>query len=162
MPQHCTKHAVGYSTHPALCSRKSASSCAGGHLPSVTIEYRDIEIEADALVGSSSVPSLTNATWQFLKVRSELKLCGTAAWECMLLYVDESCCPLIRVLVTKVEMQCLHSPLPAHSTHLANNGSVVLHDDVQVSVRAIRGVRYSHESLSLTNGKSLCTCAQSK
>lgn len=41
---------------------------AGGHLPSVTIEYRDVEIEADALVGSSSIPSLTNATWHFLKV----------------------------------------------------------------------------------------------
>ena len=41
---------------------------AGGMLPSVTIEYRNVEIEADALVGSSSVPSLTNAAWSFLKV----------------------------------------------------------------------------------------------
>ena len=44
------------------------TSHAGGMLPSVTIEYRDVEIEADALVGSSSVPSLTNAAWGFLKV----------------------------------------------------------------------------------------------
>ena len=43
-------------------------SHAGGMLPSVTIEYRDVEIEADALVGSSSVPSLTNAAWSFIKV----------------------------------------------------------------------------------------------
>ena len=41
---------------------------AGGMLPSVTIEYRNVEIEADALVGTSSVPSLTNAAWSFLKV----------------------------------------------------------------------------------------------
>jgi hypothetical protein len=34
----------------------------------VTIEYRDIEIEADALVGSDSIPSLTNAFWHAVKV----------------------------------------------------------------------------------------------
>ena len=54
----------------------------------MTIEYRDIEIEADALVGSSSVPSLTNATWQFLKVGSELNLRETVALQCMLLYLE--------------------------------------------------------------------------
>ena len=32
-----------------------------------------MEIEADALVGSSSVPSLTNAAWGFLKVRCGYK-----------------------------------------------------------------------------------------
>ena len=47
---------------------------AGGHLPSVTIEYRGIEVEADALVGSSSIPSLTNAAWNFLKVEPLLRL----------------------------------------------------------------------------------------
>lgn len=34
----------------------------------MTIEYRNIEIEADALVGSSSIPSLTSAAWNFVKV----------------------------------------------------------------------------------------------
>jgi hypothetical protein len=50
-----------------------ASECvygAGGHLPSVTIEYRDVEVEADALVGSDSIPSLINAFWHALKVRT--------------------------------------------------------------------------------------------
>ncbi len=45
----------------------------------MTIEYRDIEIEADALVGSSSVPSLTNATWQFIKVGTKLQLLAVLA-----------------------------------------------------------------------------------
>ena len=34
----------------------------------MTIEYRDVEIEADALVGSDSIPSLTNAFWHGVKV----------------------------------------------------------------------------------------------
>ena len=41
---------------------------AGGHLPSVTIEYCGVEIEADALVGADSIPSLTNAFWHYFKV----------------------------------------------------------------------------------------------
>lgn len=41
---------------------------AGGHLPSVTIEYCGVEIEADALVGKDSIPSLTNAFWHYFKV----------------------------------------------------------------------------------------------
>lgn len=43
---------------------------AGGTLPSITIEYRDMQIEADALVGTASVPSLTQSFWGFIKVRS--------------------------------------------------------------------------------------------
>lgn len=50
--------------------------CAGGHLPSVTIEYRDVEIEADAIVGSSSVPNLTTAAWNFVKVGTKAPACG--------------------------------------------------------------------------------------
>ena len=56
-----------------ISSTVSMCSFAGGHLPSVTIEYRNIEIEADAHVGSSSVPTLTNAVWQFLKVGSPVQ-----------------------------------------------------------------------------------------
>ena len=41
---------------------------AGGHLPSVTIEYCGVEIEADAQIGKDAVPSLTKALWNFLKV----------------------------------------------------------------------------------------------
>ena len=41
---------------------------AGGQLPSITVEYRDVHIEADALVGTAAVPSLTKATWGFIKV----------------------------------------------------------------------------------------------
>ena len=43
---------------------------AGGQLPSVTIEYHGIEIEADAQTGRDSVPSLPMAFWHFLKVSS--------------------------------------------------------------------------------------------
>ena len=46
----------------------AAVGSAGGHLPSVTIEYCGVEIEADALVGADSIPSLTNAFWHFFKV----------------------------------------------------------------------------------------------
>ena len=34
----------------------------------MTIEYCGVEIEADAQIGKDSVPSLTNALWNFLKV----------------------------------------------------------------------------------------------
>lgn len=47
---------------------------AGGTLPSITIEYRDMQIEADALVGTASVPSLTQSFSGFIKVRSSLFL----------------------------------------------------------------------------------------
>ncbi|KAK9907686.1 hypothetical protein WJX75_008105 [Coccomyxa subellipsoidea] len=40
---------------------------AGGQLPSITVEYRDIHIEADALVGTAAVPSLHRAAWGFIK-----------------------------------------------------------------------------------------------
>ncbi|BDA47962.1 ABC transporter G family member 36 [Coccomyxa sp. Obi] len=40
---------------------------AGGVLPSITIEYRDMQIEADALVGTAAVPSLTQSFWGFVK-----------------------------------------------------------------------------------------------
>ncbi|CAL8463057.1 g2591 [Coccomyxa elongata] len=40
---------------------------AGGTLPSITIEYRDMQIEADALVGTASVPSLTQSFSGFIK-----------------------------------------------------------------------------------------------
>ena len=46
----------------------SAVGGAGGHLPSVTIEYCGVEIEADAQIGKDAVPSLTKALWNFLKV----------------------------------------------------------------------------------------------
>ncbi len=50
-------------------SMKSAAvGGAGGHLPSVTIEYCGVEIEADAQIGKDAVPSLTRALWNFLKV----------------------------------------------------------------------------------------------
>ena len=48
----------------------AAMWCSGGMLPSITIEYRDMQIEADALVGTASVPSLTQSTWGFIKVLS--------------------------------------------------------------------------------------------
>ena len=34
---------------------------AGVSLPEVTIEYNNINVDADALLGSNSIPSLTNA-----------------------------------------------------------------------------------------------------
>ena len=43
---------------------------AGVLLPSVTIEYRDVKVEADALVGSAGIPSLFNVARAFLKVLS--------------------------------------------------------------------------------------------
>ena len=58
------------STHVRIFFLDERVYGAGGHLPSVTIEYRDIEIEADALVGSDSIPSLTNAFWHAVKVSS--------------------------------------------------------------------------------------------
>ena len=42
--------------------------CAGVLLPSVTIEYRDVRVCADALVGSAGIPSLFNVARAFLKV----------------------------------------------------------------------------------------------
>ena len=37
-------------------------------LPSVTVEYKDMRVEADALVGSAGIPSLFNVALAFLKV----------------------------------------------------------------------------------------------
>lgn len=37
-------------------------------LPSVTVEYRDVRVEADALVGAAGIPSLINVAMAFLKV----------------------------------------------------------------------------------------------
>lgn len=46
-----------------------ADASAGIELPSVTVEYNNINIDADALVGSASIPSLTNVALGILKVR---------------------------------------------------------------------------------------------
>lgn len=43
-------------------------------LPSVTVEYKDVRVEADALVGSAGIPSLLNVALAFLKVPSLLLL----------------------------------------------------------------------------------------
>ena len=45
---------------------------AGVMLPSVTVEYNDIRVEADALIGSAGVPSLFNVARHFVLV---LTLC---------------------------------------------------------------------------------------
>lgn len=39
-------------------------------LPEVTVEYDNINVEADALVGSASIPSLSNVALGILKVSS--------------------------------------------------------------------------------------------
>lgn len=40
----------------------------GGQLPSVTIEYRNVNIEVDAQTGSGSIPSLSTVIFAFLMV----------------------------------------------------------------------------------------------
>ena len=52
---------------------------AGVSLPEVTIEYNNINVDADALLGSNSIPSLTNVAVGLFKVRVPLNLTGTAA-----------------------------------------------------------------------------------
>ena len=44
--------------------------CAGVILPEVTVEYDNINVEADALVGSASIPSLSNVALGIIKVSS--------------------------------------------------------------------------------------------
>jgi len=41
-------------------------------LPEVTVEYDNINVEADALVGSASIPSLSNVALGILKVSTGL------------------------------------------------------------------------------------------
>ena len=43
---------------------------SGVQLPEVTVEYDNINVEADALVGSASIPSLSNVALGILKVYS--------------------------------------------------------------------------------------------
>ena len=49
---------------------------AGVSLPEVTIEYNNINVDADALLGSNSIPSLTNAAVGLFKVRMPLGIQG--------------------------------------------------------------------------------------
>ena len=73
-PMRMCSHAGVQSTTWCCCNpvKRSMYSAAvdgaGGHLPSVTIEYCGVEIEADAQIGKDAVPSLTKALWNFLKV----------------------------------------------------------------------------------------------
>ena len=45
----------------------------GVQLPEVTVEYDNINVEADALVGSASIPSLSNVALGILKVSTGLQ-----------------------------------------------------------------------------------------
>lgn len=51
-------------------------TAAGAEIPTVTVEYNNINIDADALVGSASIPSLTNVALGILKVWYGYKLCS--------------------------------------------------------------------------------------
>ena len=46
----------------------SSILAAGISLPEVTVEYNNINVEADALVGSASIPSLSNVALGICKV----------------------------------------------------------------------------------------------
>jgi len=48
----------------------------GVQLPEVTVEYDNINVEADALVGSASIPSLSNVALGILKVSTGLQATG--------------------------------------------------------------------------------------
>ena len=51
---------------------------AGVSLPEVTIEYNNINVDADALLGSNSIPSLTNVAVGLFKVRMLFETTGRA------------------------------------------------------------------------------------
>ena len=53
-------------THAHAHSRNHG---AGVEVPSITIEYRDLTVEADALVGGAALPTLTNTLVGFIKAR---------------------------------------------------------------------------------------------
>ena len=67
-----TMHSQPWTRSLALQSRLALlrvyCELAGVMLPSVTVEYKDIRVEADALVGSAGVPSLFNVARHFVLV----------------------------------------------------------------------------------------------
>ena len=47
---------------------------AGVEVPTLTVEYRGLSVETDALVGTGGIPTLPNAAISFIKVCSDAKL----------------------------------------------------------------------------------------
>jgi ABC-type sugar transport system ATPase subunit len=52
---------------PAFVERLATALAQTGGLPTVTIEYRDVHVEADALVGADRTPSVWNSTKALVK-----------------------------------------------------------------------------------------------
>jgi len=71
----------------------------GVQLPEVTVEYDNINVEADALVGSASIPSLSNVALGILKVSTGLQ--ATRGTTVMFLPVE-----LFELLVPVLDTTC--------------------------------------------------------
>lgn len=60
---------------------------AGVHIPTVTVEFKDLCVQADALVGSAALPTLSNVVLRAVKV--SVTLLGSGKWEVGVMKISE-------------------------------------------------------------------------